>query len=328
MRIALSILFILLLVPGYSGIPQRALWSPPVDVTAKRVALFSDAPGRKQLGELTYLGGVELHSSDPAFGGFSSMTLDRDGRFTLLNDGGNWLRMRLDSNWQVQQAQTGTLPGGPGTGWRKAERDSESMTRDPETGARWVGFESANEIMRYDDDFTRSTGWVQPIAMAEWPENGGAESMVRLHDGRFIVLSETGNWPHAKGRAAICFSGDPVAAPNRGFRFAYRPPKGYSPSDAVELPGNRLLVLNRELSLRRWFTAKLTIVPIAAIAPGRLVTGREIASFESPALHDNFEALAVTHEKGRVVIWIASDDNQSLFQKSYLLKFALPLPPR
>ena len=96
----------------------------------------------------------------------------------------------------------------------------------------------------------------------------------------------------------------------------------------MELPGQRLLVLNRKLSLREGFTAKLTIVPIDSIAPGRLITGREIASFESPALHDNFEALAVTHEKGQVVIWIASDDNQSLFQKSYLLKFALSLPPR
>ena len=39
---------------------------------------------------------------------------------------------------------------------------------------------------------------------------------------------------------------------------------------------------------------------------------------------DNFEGMTVTREEGRPVIWIISDDNHEFFQRTLLLKFALP----
>jgi len=48
-----------------------------------------------------------------------------------------------------------------------------------------------------------------------------------------------------------------------------------------------------------------------------------IARFEPPVTSDNYEGLSVTIENGRPIIWIVSDDNYSLWQRTLLLKFAL-----
>src|SRR3546814_7758900 len=84
--------------------------------------------------------------------------------------------------------------------------------------------------------------------MHNWPDNGGAESLVRLPSGGFFVISETAHWPKSRNRIAIRFDGDPIAAPRRGFRFGLVVPAGFSPSDTTLLPDGRLLVLLRRRS--------------------------------------------------------------------------------
>lgn len=323
--ILLSLLLLLAFVPGYDTMPPGPRLRPAGQISATPVALDPDDPARRTVGWLTYLGGVALDSRDPAFGGFSSMTVVGD-RFTLLSDGGGIVQFRMGPDWHLGDVRFANLPDGPGTGWEKRDRDSESMAVDPATGTVWVGFETYNSIWRYAAGFRRAEARVRPPAMADWPVAGGPESMVRLRDGGMVVLSETGRWPHHKDRAAIRFTGDPVTDPRAGFRFSYRPPAGYDPSDAVALPGGDLLVLNRRFRLPYQFTAILTIVPHAAIAPGKTVTGTPIARFAPPLIHDNFEALAVTREAGRTIVWMASDDNQSMLQRSLLLKFRLDRP--
>ena len=164
--------------------------------------------------------------------------------------------------------------------------------------------------------------------MAEWPENGGAESLVRLRDGRFIVLAEDADMMRAgvevRGvKQGVWFAGDPTRADQRSFTFGYRPPRGFKPTDIAELPDGRLAILNRKASLREGFTAVLTIVERGVIRPGMIAAGREVARFAAPVVHDNFEALAATGEGGATILWIASDDNQLFFQRSLLLKFQL-----
>jgi hypothetical protein len=291
------------------------------------VALEQDDPARRTIGRLTFLGGVQLKSFDPAFGGFSSMTVAGD-HFTLLSDGGNIVRFRMDDRWHVDDLHFANLPDGPGTGWEKSDRDSESMTVDPASGTIWVGFEAYNAIWRYAPGFAWAEARARPRAMADWPYSGGPESFVRLRDGPFIAISEMGHWPHQKARAAILFRHDPTVNPSAGFAFAYQPPTGYDPSDTIELPDGDLLVLNRRFQLPYNFTAILTIVPRAAIAPGRTVEGTPIAAFAAPLIHDNFEALAATREGGATIIWMASDDNQSMLEQSLLLKFRLEPQPR
>lgn len=327
MRILLSVLLILFFVPSWSGDPRLALLPARVEMAAHPASLDPLDPERVKLGGLTFLGGVYLTGPAPAFGGFSAMLAEGD-RFTLLSDGGNIVSFRMGADWQIREPRFAELPNGPRTGWQKADRDSESLTRDPATGQLWVGFERANEIWRYAPGFAHAEAYAAPRAMAEWPENGGAESMVRLRDGSFIVLAEdqdavSGTVELSDVKVGLWFAGDPTRPRQRGFAFGYRPPKGFKPTDITELPDGRLAVLNRKASLREGFTAVLTIVDRAAIRPGRIAAGREVARFAAPVVHDNFEALAATQEGGATILWIASDDNQLFLQRSLLLKFRL-----
>jgi hypothetical protein len=326
MRILYSVLLLLFFTPPWMGEKRLPLLGPDPLFEASRVTLDAANPARRRVGQLTWLGGVRLTSPDPAFGGFSSMTVSGD-RFTLLSDGGNIVRFRMDGHWRIAGRSFAELPGGPGTGWLKQDRDSESMTSDPKTGRLWVGFERANAVWRFSPGFARSEAHAAPPAMAKWPSNEGPEAMARLPDGGFIVIAETRPWPHGKGRGAIRFAGDPTERPRAGFLFSYLPPEHYDPSDLTILPDGRLLVLNRRFALPFDFSAKLVVIDPAAIRPGALVRGREIATLEKPLIHDNFEGVATTREGGATIIWIVSDDNQLFLQRSLLLKFRLEPDP-
>src|SRR3546814_13049862 len=101
----------------------------------------------------------------------------------------------MGRDWRIGAPQFTNLPDGPGAGWEKLDRDSESLAVDPATGDHWVGFENSNEIWRYDAGFTRAPGHVAPPAMHTWPDNGAAESLVRLPSAGFFVLSDTAHRP-------------------------------------------------------------------------------------------------------------------------------------
>jgi hypothetical protein len=316
---------LLALATSWSGPERRPVLGARADIVATRVALDPGEPKRAQVGALTFLGGVALSSSDGAFGGFSSISVAGD-RFTLLSDGGSIVRFRMDANFRMSDPAFGDLPGGPGIGWDKSDRDSESMAVDPASGQVWVGFERANQIWRYAPGLTPPAAMAAPPAMAGWMDNGGAESLVRLHDGRFLVIAETDQRPGSGGaRNALVFSGDPVAHPNAGFRFGYLPPAGYDPSDAVELPDGRVLVLNRQLAVPFRWSAVLTLIDPRGFKPGAIVAGREIARFAAPLTVDNFEGLAVTREGGVTILWMVSDDNLFVLQRTLLMKFRLNL---
>jgi len=322
MRLALLLSVLLMLTPTASGIEPRPVLGDRPEIRAEPVLLDASDPGRVRVGALTYLGGLALTSRDPAFGGFSAMRVMGD-RFTLLSDGGNIVDFRMGPDWQPRDIRFADLPG-PGTGAIKRHRDSESLTWDPRTGRAWVGFENRNAIWRYDATLARPERNVQPVAMADWSIAGGAEAMVRLRDGAFIVFSETARPKGLRdARIVLRFAGDPTETKGAPLSFAYLPPEGYDPTDAAELPDGRLLVLNRRLSLSGLFTAKLSVIDIRGVRSGGVVRGPEIASFERPLLHDNFEALAITQEGADTIVWIASDDNGEFWEQSLLLKFRL-----
>ena len=320
-RLMICALLFLLFVPEWSGPARIPLLGPDPSFTVEPVALDPRDPQRRRIGDLVYLGGVRLKSRDPQFGGFSAVSLAGD-RFTLLSDSGDIVRFRLDSQWQVHDQSFAELPDGPSTGWEKRDRDSESMSVDPNTGAIWVGFENYNAFWRYDPSFARAEAHVAPPAMQGWPVNMGPEAMMLLPRGGMVTIGEVKPWRGHKGRAGIVFAGDPTVDPRRGFRFDYIPPVNSSPSDMTLLPDGRWLILNRRFAWFR-FSNVLTIVDPAEVKPGAQVRGREIATLEAPLIHDNFEGVTATQEGRATVIWLVSDDNQLPVQRSLLLKFRL-----
>lgn len=328
MRLWHSILIAYLLVPPWSGPPAASRPDPRIPFTLEPVVLFPREPARRTLGALTFIRGYRLVSKDPEFGGFSALATD--GRaFLLLNDGGQGVRFELGADGVARHRQAFELPDGPRRGWQKSDRDSESLTIDPVTGVLWTGFETTNEIWRYAPGFSRAEARAAPPLMAGWPENRGAEAMTRLRDGRFVVIGESEPWPGRPGVGALMFAGDPTRMPRRAFRFSYIPPEGFLPTDVAELPDGRWIAISRHAGLRTGFTACVTIIDPRGVKPGAVVRGREIARFEAPALHDNFEGIAVVRRGDATYVWLVSDDNQLRpWQQSLLLEFRLDERPR
>ena len=305
--------------------PALALLEPPPRLTATPVPLNPSDRGLTRIGALTYLGGWSLRSQDRRFGGISSMSF-QDGRLIGLSDGGILFRLAL-AGGTVRLEAIRDLPGGPGSRLSKMDRDSESSSFDPASGRTWVGFETSNAIWRYGPGFATAEAHAEPAEMAKWPANLGAEALVRLRDGRFLVFAETGALRQDGANEALLFASDPTGPGARPLRFAYRPPAGFAITDAAELPDGRVLVLHRKVSLMEGVVAALTIFDPRAIRPGSVIAGREIARLAAPVTVDNMEALAVTQEAGRTVIWLASDDNYSPIQRTLLLRFALDPKP-
>lgn len=299
---------------------------PHAPIRATQVMLDPGDPANKRLGSLRFLAGWELESTRPDFGGISALHV-RDGHVLALSDTGAIFRFVVGKDGRIGETRFARLPAGPGQADRKIDRDSESLTFDPATGQAWVGFERHNAIWRYSPDLGRGEAHVEPKPMRDWPWNGGPESLVRLRDGRFIVICED-----PKGTSdmheALLFASDPTDPGAAPIRFLYLAPPEFRVTDAAQLPDGRLIVLHRDFTLGRGVRAALTIVDPAAIKAGAVLEGRTIARFAAPLTFDNMEGLSAESAGGKTILWLASDDNFSPLQRSLLMKFELVEPAR
>ncbi|HEX8644827.1 MAG TPA: esterase-like activity of phytase family protein [Allosphingosinicella sp.] len=292
---------------------------PDTTMTAEAVPLDRADPARRRVGGLVFLGGWRLASRDVRFGGISAMHVE-DGHVLALSDAGSLFRFPVPESAGALPLHIARVRRGPGSGGQKGDRDGEAMA--VAGGNVWIAWEGRNAIWRY-----RRSDWAlgaaaEPSAMERWPSMRGPEAMARLADGRFLVLAE-GPEGQDGTTPALLFLDDP-ALPARSIGLRYRPPRGYRPTDAALLPDGRLLVLNRRFRVLTGFSAMLTIVNPGRIHPGQVLDGEELAALSGSLTSDNMEALSITSEGGRAIVWIASDDNYiALLQRTLLLKFAL-----
>ena len=224
MRILFALLAWLLLgtfVPPATRGPAEALPSVSL-VRFAPVPLDDSALGRRRLGGLVWLGGWKLTSNNRRFGGISAMHVEK-GEVTAFSDSGWLIRFALPRTGSVSRAEIGPLPEGPGTKERKSDRDVESLV--VADGLAWIGYERRNAVWRYDPRSWRVAQWAAPRAMRRWPSNRGAEAMLKLPDGRFIVFAE-GKGSEAVSEALL-FEGDPSRPGTRSVRMTYAKPKGY-----------------------------------------------------------------------------------------------------
>jgi hypothetical protein len=197
------------------------------------------------------------------------------------------------------------------------------MAYDPASGRIWVSYEQKHSIRRFPPSVSRVDGLLRLPGTGSWKSNQGVEAIARLVDGRFVLFAE--------GSAdetipAILYSGDPLESGSTRTEFRYQPPAGYKPTDATPLPDGRLLVLHRRIAIPNGFSAAIGIVDVDAINRGAVVTPQIIASLAAPLLVDNLEGITTTQEGGRTIIWLVSDNNFNIFQRTLLMKFALNSP--
>jgi hypothetical protein len=299
----------------HSLVTQVAL-PPMTKLVFEPLRLDERHPGKSSIGQLDYLGGWAIRSNDRRFGGISAMHVER-GEVTALSDAGSVIRFPLPGQG-APSADIFALAEGPGTSPEKGNRDVEAMAVHGKK--LWLAFEGANQIWRYSRANWKATDSAAPPAMKGWPQNKGSEAMLRLSDGRFIVFREEQARPDGTIEALL-FEGDPAIPGTKAVSIRYRPPQGYRITDAVALPDGRLLFLNRRFGVPEAFTAKLTLAPKPDAI--ELLSGTEIAHFQLPGPVDNMEALSVTQEDGRTIVWLASDDNLNPIQRTVLLKLAL-----
>lgn len=262
-----------------------------------------------------------LRSENGDFGGLSAIHASGNS-LTMVSDKGTLVRLGVDERTSHWKGSIALLPAGCGNMRDKGQRDTESLAADPRTGALWVGFESRNAICRISIDAQGGTRFANPRFMAHWNVTSGAEALVRLRDGRFLVFQEKPD-TNSGSVEVLGYPADPVQQPNRMTVMRLKVEDGYLPVDAAELPDGRLLVLARRFRLPFEFTSRLYLVDRFAWRGDAELKAREVMRISRPRLADNYEGIAIDPAGDRIMVWLVSDDNFLGAQRSLLLQLEL-----
>lgn len=298
----------------------------PLPLSASTLALNPENLELTAVGALTYRGGLHLSSPDPRFGGLSGLSVSPDGgRLTAVSDRGHWVAATLvyDGSGQltgVAAGEIGDLADPDGAPVADTPlHDAEELVRD---GADWlVTFERHHRIWRYPaipGGFAKRPQRVpDPPGLARAPPNGGLEALARLPDGRLFGLVEgrDGEGGRTPGW---------VGTPGRWLPLEYVRTGIFRPTGAAALPDGDVVVLERRFTLLGGPGARLARVPAAALHHGATAEGTEIAVLAPPLVVDNMEGIAARRgADGETILYLVSDDNFNVLQRTILLMFAL-----
>ncbi|MFM7377256.1 MAG: esterase-like activity of phytase family protein, partial [Erythrobacter sp.] len=274
-------------------------------------------------GDLALTGVWELSSRHSWFGGFSALVADGGQALVAGTDRG--FLLDLDLAGPAPRAVPGSFRFAGITNRRREEIvDLESLARDPATGTLWAGFEGENLVMRLTPGAPHRE-WIPP-AMKDWSYNSGPEAMTRLKDGRFLVIAEGAERDNDALHQALLFPGDPLEG-GEPLAFRFAPPADFDPVDATQLPDGRVLILLRRVAYTlpaATFDTAIAIADPAEIRAGATWRGRVIERMQGGIFADNFEGIAFvpsTGDPARGSIWVITDDNFSVFQRSLLVRF-------
>ncbi|MGN6498996.1 MAG: esterase-like activity of phytase family protein [Tsuneonella sp.] len=278
-------LFAILLVALLAA-PGTWVRSPPPGPPdyRQRIAFVPLPLAERRVGAMDVIGAWHLRSGFPGFGSFSAMVPLGGGRLLAASDTGRMAAFG-EPGVPPQRIQLGEFAGREQP--NKFLVDIEGMTRDPATGRIWVSYEGSNAIERFEADLTHARR-VRPAAMRGWPGNTGPETLVRLGDGRFVVISEARDRWLGNDHPALLFAGDPITG-GEPVHFLVAAPTPFRPVDAALLPDGRVLIL-----LRTWdglpprFRNRLVVADPSQIAAGKVWRGVELARVEAPLPSDNY----------------------------------------
>jgi hypothetical protein len=198
------------------------------------------------------------------------------------------------------------------------DRDAEELVVLPD-GTRLVVFEHNVRIGIFPKGSATASRFI-PLPGLVPPTNQGIEAAVRLADGRFLMIAERLGEEEGVRRAWL-------GEPGKWQKLDYVPPTNDDVSGATLLPGGDLVVLERDATILTGFRSRLVRVPAAQIRPGGRLTGSEILRLAPPDLSDNFEGVSARVTPNGVSLYLVSDDNYFILQRTLLLKFDLPAEP-
>jgi hypothetical protein len=275
-----------------------------------------------QLDTLEFEAGFALGASDPRFGGLSGLWLSPDGtELIAVSDRGTLWRASLDHaadgrliglrDWQA--VEPGSAAGDP------PRRDAEALAPAGADGLV-IAYEGTHRLRRLAlADLTAPAAALPTPLGLDRPSNHGIEALAELPDGALLALAE-GRLVGSGDLHAWLIDGD------RALPLSYAASGGYLPTGADRLD-DTIFVVERRFSLLRGFATRIVTLPVAEVRPGARLIGRRLAELRAPLLGENFEAIAARRgPDGRVLLYLVSDDNFIVLQRTLLLQLSLPLP--
>lgn len=303
-----------------------------INISATRVPLNYEKPGQHQIGKLEYRGGLSLGSNDARFGGLSSLLVSADGKQMLAaSDRGSWFSAELlydaaNNLSGIASANLAPITGPDGKALSGRYRDAEALAQGAD-GAILLAFEQHHRILRFAAPDKLDAHWLAgdipehlnaPAELAEFNSNAAMEGLAALEDGGVLILTE-GLDNERAGKPGWLLRGG-----KGDIRFEYKRAPRFRPTGATRLPDGNILTLERRYTLIGGVAALLRIVPEASIRAGALLEGPEVARLAPPLTVDNMEGVAVRRDSaGRIFVYLISDDNFSVLQRTLLLMFEL-----
>ncbi len=295
-----------------------------IEITAKPHQFRGDKEPNEpiEVNGAIYRGGLVLNSNDRLFGGLSALSLQANGsNFIAASDRGQWLRGKITFDdagrpTGVASAEMAAIMGADGKHLYGLRGDIESLAQN---GDEFIlGFERRDRI----DAYTKGEDGIisfkeRIIDLSDEPliRNEGIEALARI-DNKLIALSQT---EAENGSIGYILDKD-----GSNEKFYYKNKQDFSVTDMTQLADGRLLVLERAYSPLRGVRMRISAVDPGAIQPGAVVEGEELIALGGVYILDNMEAIAAhKDDEGRDLLYIISDDNYDMLQKTLLLVFEL-----
>lgn len=306
-------------------------------VEAHAFSQFSiSEPHRTRFGKLTFLGGLELRSKDPEFGGISSGLIDPDGRgFLAISDHAHWISGRfVVENEMLKGVEAMRIAPilAPNGRRMKDTRyfDSEGLAR--KGNSAFVSVERTHDILQFDfgaRGFAARGQLIKvPPEMKQLDSNRGIEALGVLprpsaYAGALIALAEKAP-RHSAGQDNPGYIIDPSGAALEGRRLSVRKIGDFDITDLGFLPGGDMLILERRFVPFLGLGFRIRRISIGLVRPDAVLDGEILIEADLGQQIDNMEALMIHRAPdGRVILTLMSDDNFSILQRSLVLRFAL-----
>lgn len=325
----LALIFIVGLSPGRAA--ERDGIARSITISSLPIPTFKVRSGETRFGPFEYLGGVELTSPDPIFGGLSALRLLDDGTGVIaVTDTGYWLTgdLQRDRNGRITGLANAVLAAMRNLAGEvvqsRYQADAEGLAIDGDRVL--VSFERDHRIEVFALSGIPTAAPVStlahPIPDYEFRSNRGMEALAiapkgSALDGAVIAVSEKSINKQGDVFAAI------VTGPGKGVFFVRRHPP-FDVTDGDFLPNGDLLLLERRFSVSQGVGMRIRRISGGDIRAGKTVDGDVLLEADFGYQIDNMEGLDVTTgPDGSTRVLLLSDDNHSLLQRTLLLEFRL-----
>lgn len=323
-----------------------------IDLKVAPVPLQGLNPFRREIGELNFVAGFHLTSSDRRFGGLSGLDLRPDGGLLAVSDDGDfiWIDLSADGLTPKKALVAGLLDaqGSPLKG--KAGGDAEGLALNGDVAL--VSFERDHRILAYDLGKCGAAARGAPVAFGSFSgplpkafersglkvsENQGPEALAITPDWTLFVGLET-----RMGGASPVSARSIEAAPEFDLVVGDGAPElvGFDVLPLAEGSG-KLRMFSLHLSSNALSSNAITIIETELEAtldqagrPARVASeidersrvrylatsSRVLAQMSVFVTIDNFEGIAArVLPDGRVRLYVISDDNFSARQRTLLM---------